>query len=127
MKRTFYKLILLLIFAANSAFGAPAIKVLGKDYTFPNKLEGFPEKLSDLEDLEINFFTTSDNVKLTYWEAGKGEPLIISPAWSAGGADFINVIHLLSKNYHVYVIDYRNQAFPKKLPTGCESPVSQPT
>ncbi len=45
---------------------APAIEVLGKDYSFPHKLTGLPTKLSDFQDLQINAFTTSDG--LTYIE-----------------------------------------------------------
>ena len=70
---------LLIMIAASNAFAAPALSVLGKDYVFPNKLEGLPAKLSDFDDLEINTFTTSDSVKLSYWEAGQGRPLIFIP------------------------------------------------
>jgi non-heme chloroperoxidase len=48
-------------------------------------------------------------VKLTYWEAGSGKPLIIIPGWSANGAEFINVMYMLREQYHVYVLDPRNQ------------------
>lgn len=86
-----------------------ALAVLRKDFTFPNKISGLPQKLSDFKDLQINSFTTNDGVKLRYWEAGKGEPLIFIPGWSANGAQFINILYLLQKNYHVYVLDPRNQ------------------
>jgi hypothetical protein len=43
---------------------APAIEVLGKDYSFPHKLAGLPAKLSDFQGLQINTFTTTDGVKL---------------------------------------------------------------
>lgn len=58
------------VFFASQGMAAPAISVLGKDYTFANKLEGFPDKLSDFRGLEINSFTTGDGVELSYWEAG---------------------------------------------------------
>ena len=92
-----------------SVSAAPAIEVLGKDYTFPHKLGGLPAKLSDFQDLQINTFTTGDGVKLSYWEAGSGKPLVFIPGWSANGAEYINVLYLLSKHYHVYVLDPRNQ------------------
>lgn len=95
-----------------------AIAVLGKDYVFPHKVEGLPAKLSDFNDLQINFFKTTDGVRLAYWEAGSGEPLIFVPAWSASGANYINVIYLLSKHYHVYVLDERNQGLSQKTENG---------
>lgn len=101
-----------------SVFAADAIKALAQDYNFPYKIKGFPEKLSDFKGLKINKFKTSDNVNLAYWEAGSGEPLIFIPGWSANGAEFINVIYLLSKNYHVYVLDPRNQGLSDTVPYG---------
>jgi pimeloyl-ACP methyl ester carboxylesterase len=86
-----------------------AISVLGTDYTFPNKIEGLPEKLSDFKELKIGHFTTEDDVRLAYWSAGQGRPLILVPAWSSNGAEYINVMYLLSKHYRVYVLDPRNQ------------------
>lgn len=95
--------------ATTGALAAPAIDVIGKDVVFPNKIDGLPSKLSEFKDLQINSFTTSDGVKLAYWEAGKGKPLVFIPGWSANGAEYINVMYLLSKRYHVYVLDPRNQ------------------
>ena len=109
---------LLSAFTANVSLAAPAISVLGKDYTFPNKIDGLPAKLSDFQDLQINSFVTSDGVKLTYWDAGVGKPLIFVPAWSANGANYINVLYLLSKHYHVYVLDERNQGLSQKVEYG---------
>ena len=104
--------------AAGQLAAAPAISVLGRDFTFPNKIDGLPQKLSDFKDLQINFFQTSDGVKLAYWEAGSGKPLIFVPAWSASGANYINVLYLLSKHYHVYVLDERNQGLSEKVDFG---------
>jgi non-heme chloroperoxidase len=103
---------------ANQSFAAPAIVVLGKDYSFPNKIAGLPAKLSDFEDLQINSFETDDGAKLTYWEAGTGQPLIFIPGWSANGAEYINVMYLLRKHYHVYVLDPRNQGPSQKVKYG---------
>ena len=99
-------------------FAASALSVLGKDYTFPNKIEGLPTKLSDFKALEINFFNTSDGVKLAYWEAGEGKPIIFIPGWSANGAEYVNVMFLLSKHYHVYVLDPRNQGLSQRVDYG---------
>lgn len=110
--------ILSLMLSFSNATAAPAVEVLGKDYTFLNKIEGLPAKLSDFQGLEINSFVTSDNVKLSYWEAGKGKPLIFIPGWSANGAEFVNVLFLLSKHYHVYVLDPRNQGLSQRVDFG---------
>jgi hypothetical protein len=59
---------------------APALQVIGKEFTFPHVIPGLPRRLSDFPGLEINSFLTNDGVKLTYWEAGKGRPLIFARA-----------------------------------------------
>jgi hypothetical protein len=87
---------------STASLGESAVAVLGKDFTFPNKIDGLLAKLSDFKDLKINFFQTSDGVKLSYWEAGHGKPLIFVPAWSANGAEYINVMYLLRDHYHIY-------------------------
>lgn len=107
-----------LLALSNVVLAAPAIDVLGKDYVFPNKLENLPSRLSDFKDLQINSFTTGDDVKLSYWEAGTGKPLVFIPGWSANGAEFINVMYLLSKRYHVYVLDPRNQGLSQQVDYG---------
>ncbi len=111
-------LALTLIVSSSSVLAAPAMQVLGKDFAFPNTLEGLPAKLSDFKALQINSFETSDGVKLSYWEAGTGKPLVFIPGWSANGAEFINVMYLLSKNYHVYVLDPRNQGLSQQVDYG---------
>jgi len=110
--------VLSLLFFASQTMAAPALSVLGRDYSFPNRIEGLPAKLSDFKGLEINFFATSDGAKLSYWEAGEGKPLVFIPGWSANGAEYINVMFLLSKNYHVYVLDPRNQGLSQKVSFG---------
>ncbi len=102
----------------STALAEPATQVLGNDYVFPNRIEGLPHKLSDFKDLQINRFKTSDGVELAYWEAGQGEPLIFVPGWSANGAEYINVMYLLSKQYHVYVLDPRNQGLSQRVEYG---------
>lgn len=107
-----------LLVSSSIALAAPAIEVLGKDYSFPNKLEGLPARLSDFKGLQINSFETSDGVRLSYWEAGKGKPLVFIPGWSANGAEYINVMYLLSKHYRVYVLDPRNQGLSQHVDYG---------
>jgi non-heme chloroperoxidase len=101
-----------------TATAAPALQVLGRDFEFPNRLEGVPARLSDLAGLQINSFVTSDGVKLAYWEAGDGPSLIFVPGWSANGAQYINLIALLSRSHHVYVLDPRNQGLSQRVDYG---------
>jgi pimeloyl-ACP methyl ester carboxylesterase len=109
---------LFLVMLPCQAGAKPAVEVLGKDFTFPNRLEGLPAKLSDFKDLQINSFVTNDGVTLTYWEAGQGRPLIFIPGWSANGAEYVNVMFLLAKHYHVYVLDPRNQGLSQRVDFG---------
>lgn len=109
---------LTLLISSGIALAAPALQVLGRDFAFPNKLEGLPARLSDFGELQINSFETSDGVQLSYWEAGSGKPLVFIPGWSANGAEFVNVMYLLSKAYHVYVLDPRNQGLSQHVEFG---------
>jgi non-heme chloroperoxidase len=96
----------------------PAWQALGQDFVFPQQIRGMPTKLSEFAGLQINTFTTNDGVKLAYWEAGSGKPLIFVPGWSANGAQYVNVIYLLSKTHHVYVLDPRNQGLSQHVDYG---------
>ncbi|ASI22752.1 TPA: alpha/beta hydrolase [Aeromonas salmonicida] len=107
-----------LLISSGLALAAPAIEVLGKDFVFPNRLEGLPARLSDFKGLQINRFTTSDDVTLSYWEAGSGHPLVFIPGWSANGAEYINLMFILAKHYRVIVLDPRNQGLSDKVGYG---------
>ncbi|MEG0870715.1 MAG: alpha/beta hydrolase [Hafnia sp.] len=95
-----------------------ALDYFGRDYQFPNPLPKLPEKLSDVEGLEIGSFNTNDGVSLSYWKAGKGKPLVFIPGWSSNGAEYINLIHLLKEDYEVYVLDQRNHGLSDKVEFG---------
>lgn len=110
--------LLVVSIAASRAQAEPALQVLGKDFGFPHKVQGLPAKLSDFTGLQINFFKTNDGVRLAYWEAGQGKPLVFVPGWSANGAEYVNVLYLLSKHFHVYVLDPRNQGLSEKVDRG---------
>lgn len=97
---------------------APALDVLGRDFSFPKTLPDMPKKLSDFRGLQIHSFTTQDGVKLTYWEAGQGQPLIFIPGWSSHGAQYFNVMYLLAQRYRVIVLDPRNQGLSQKVEFG---------
>lgn len=64
---------------SSAALAAPAMQVLGKDFTFPSQLEGMPAKLSDFKTMQVNSFDTSDGVKLSCGEAGSGKSLVFFP------------------------------------------------
>lgn len=108
----------LLALSVGLASAEPALKALGRDYVFPNKIDGLPNRLSEFKGLEVKSFTTSDGVKLSYWTAGQGEPVIFVPGWSANGAEYINVMYLMSRNHRVYVLDPRNQGLSEKTEFG---------
>lgn len=107
-----------MVWLSLGAMAAPALEVLGRDFEFPHKLPDLPARLSQFNGLEINSFTTNDGVKLSYWEAGAGEPLIFVPGWSANGAQYVNLMALLARRYHVYVLDPRNQGMSQHVPHG---------
>ena len=92
--------------------------VLGEEFYFPHEIVGQPYKASDFAALTISSFVTSDNVNLAYWEAGAGKPLVFIPGWSANGAMYFHLMYLLSKHYHVYVLDVRNQGLSEKADYG---------
>lgn len=92
-----------------------ALEYFGRDHVFPNSIPGLPNKLSDIEGLEIGSFKTNDGVSLSYWKAGKGMPLIFVPGWSSHGAEYVNIIHLLKEHFEVYVLDQRNHGLSEKL------------
>jgi pimeloyl-ACP methyl ester carboxylesterase len=120
MQKTIRALSVALLLATLTGFvtAAPAIQVLGRDFSFPNALPGMPQKLSEFPGLQINTFITQDGVKLSYWEAGQGKPLIFIPGWSANGAQYINVMYLLARQYRVIVLDPRNQGLSQKVEFG---------
>ena len=96
----------------------PLTTLLSEDFFFPHEIIGQPFRTSDFEDLTVSSFVTSDAVNLAYWEAGKGQPLIFIPGWSANGAMYFHLMHILSEHYHVYVLDVRNQGLSERVNTG---------
>lgn len=92
--------------------------LLDEDFYFPHEIIGQPFRTSDFTDLKTSSFTTSDGVNLGYWEAGAGQPLIFIPGWSANGAMYFHLMHILSEHYHVYVLDVRNQGLSERVDFG---------
>ena len=109
--------LLLSLSLGTAALAEPAVAVVG-DYAFPAAIEGMPRTLADFQGLEINSFTTNDGVRLNYWEAGSGDPIVFVPAWGAGGGELINELWLLSRTNHVYVLDLRNQGTSERSEKG---------
>lgn len=107
-----------LALTATAAQAAPALEALGGDITFAKPIEGMPRRLSDFRDLQVNHFTTSDGVKLAWWEAGQGSPIVILPGWSSNGAEYINVMWLLARHHRVLVLDPRNQGLSDHVDYG---------
>ncbi|MHC8285658.1 alpha/beta fold hydrolase [Pseudomonas sp. XS1P51] len=92
--------------------------LLGEDFYFPHEIIGQAFRVSDFDELKLSSFVTSDHVNLGYWEAGAGHPLIFIPGWSANGAMYFHLMHILSKHYHVYVLDVRNQGISERAAFG---------
>lgn len=92
--------------------------LVGDDFYFPHEIVDQPLRPADFQALTISSFRTSDDVHLSYWEAGSGRPLIFIPGWSANGALYFHLMHILSKHYHVYVLDVRNQGLSQRVAYG---------
>ncbi|MFC3058457.1 alpha/beta fold hydrolase [Paenirhodobacter populi] len=118
MKRFLFSILACVPLLTSPVLAEPAVEALGTDFTFPNQIEGMPGKLSDFVALQINAFTTNDDVRLTYWEAGSGDPIVFIPPWGGNGAELISVIWLMSQTHHVYVLDPRNQGLSEKTLKG---------
>ncbi len=65
-----------------------------------------------------SFFTTSDQVKLHYREAGQGEAILFIPGWLMPGDIWEPQFRELSKDYHVVVLDPRSQGQSDMTPLG---------
>lgn len=58
--------------------------------------------------MEDRYFTTSDGVKLHYLEEGNSSStVIVLPGMGENAKTYENILHALSDEYHVYVLDYR--------------------
>ena len=58
--------------------------------------------------MEDRYFTTSDGVKLHYLEEGdSSSTIIVLPGMGENADTYQDIMHALSEDYHVYVLDYR--------------------
>lgn len=55
------------------------------------------------------FFTTSDGVRLHYFEAGEGRPVVLVPGWTMPAAIWAPQIRALSPSNRVVALDPRSQ------------------
>ncbi len=70
------------------------------------------------EDPTSDFFTTSDQVKLHYIEAGQGQAVLLIPGWLMPVDIWELQIRELSKDYHVIALDPRSQGQSDMTKTG---------
>ena len=64
------------------------------------------------------FFSTSDNVRLHYIEAGSGRPIVLVPGWTMMAEIWRPQIDALSAKYRVIAIDPRSQGDTDKPAEG---------
>lgn len=58
--------------------------------------------------MQDHYFNTSDNVRLHYIDEGdSSSTVIILPGMGENAATYADIVHRLSDEYHVYVLDYR--------------------
>src|SRR5215510_14251540 len=68
------------------------------------------------------FFTTSDNVKLHYIEAGKGPAIVLVPGWTMPGWIWEPQIRHFAEHFHVVALDPRSQGESEKTLNGNDAP-----
>ncbi|WP_309384304.1 alpha/beta fold hydrolase [Cerasicoccus frondis] len=62
-------------------------------------------------------YKTSDGVRLHYWDAGEGSPLVFLPGWSQTAAMFRGQFEL-AENYRCLALDWRGHGESDKPATG---------
>jgi len=75
------------------------------------------------------FFTTSDQVRLRYLEAGQGTAILFIPGWLMPADIWEPQLRELSKEYHVVALDPRSQGQSDITPRGndpCGAPRTSP-
>lgn len=68
--------------------------------------------LSPEEDLQQ--FTTSDGVKISYVRRGNGRPVVLLHGWSGSHKSFVKNIQVLSQNFQVIAPDFRGHGTSDK-------------
>ncbi len=70
--------------------------------------------------VQEGFFTTSDQVKLHYLEAGKGQAIVFIPGWLLPAEIWKYQFEGLSQDFHVIALDPRSQGESDITPQGDE-------
>lgn len=78
----------------------------------------FKQLQSYFPSFKDGFFTTSDNVKIHYIEAGTGEPLILTSGWPTTPCIFAYNLEALAKHYRVIAIETRGTGESEKVTYG---------
>src|SRR5690242_19528395 len=65
--------------------------------------------LAQVPNTKSGFFTTSDQIRIHYLEAGTGRPTVFIPGWTMPAWIWENQIAAFSKTYHVVAVDPRSQ------------------
>jgi len=74
--------------------------------------------LASAQSPDSKFFTTSDQVRIHYLEAGNGPTMVFIPGWTISADIWENQIAYFAKSYHVIAIDPRSQGESDKPADG---------
>ncbi len=69
---------------------------------------------SSIAQVKSGFFTTSDGVRLHYFEAGTGPAIVFEPGWTMPGWIWENQLRHFAAHYHVIALDPRSQGESEK-------------
>jgi non-heme chloroperoxidase len=71
--------------------------------------------------IDSGFFTSSDNVRLHYLEAGRGATLVFVPGWTMPAEIWMPQIRYFADRFHVVVLDPRAQGESQVAASGYDS------
>jgi len=71
-----------------------------------------------MAELTSKYFTTSDGVKLHYFDAGSGQTLVMIPGWSQSAEEFKYQLQGLSDQYRTIALDMRGHGKSDKAQCG---------
>jgi non-heme chloroperoxidase len=71
--------------------------------------------------IDSGFFTSSDNVRLHYLEAGRGATLVFVPGWTMPAQIWMPQLRHFADRFHVVVLDPRSQGESQVATSGYDS------
>jgi microsomal epoxide hydrolase len=71
--------------------------------------------------IDGGFFTTSDHVRLHYFEAGRGATLVFLPGWTMPAQIWMPQIRYFAQRFHVVALDPRSQGESQIAASGYDS------